>query len=63
MFKGFSSKYNCNKLVYIEVFNDINRAIEREKQLKSGNRKRKEELINEFNSNWEDLSLDWIFEI
>jgi putative endonuclease len=40
-FKGFTSKYNCDKLIYIENFSDINQAIDREKQLKSGNRKRK----------------------
>lgn len=58
---GFSSKYNCDKLVYFEEFNSMNEAIEREKQLKSGNRKRKEELVNKENSGWNDLSKNWIF--
>ncbi len=49
-YKGFTSKYNCDKLVYFEEFSDINKAIIREKQLKSGNRKRKENLINSENS-------------
>ena len=31
---GFTKKYNCNKLVYYEVFSDINQAIDREKQIK-----------------------------
>jgi putative endonuclease len=53
--KGFTSKYNCDKLVYFEEFSDINQAIVREKQLKSGNRKTKEELINSINPNWNDL--------
>jgi putative endonuclease len=53
--KGFTSKYNCDKLVYFEEFSDINQAIVREKQLKSGNRKVKEELINSINPNWNDL--------
>jgi len=35
MFKGFTQKYNCDKLVYFEEFNDINQAISREKQLKA----------------------------
>ena len=60
--KGFTSKYNCDKLVYFEEFEDINQAIEREKQLKAGNRKRKEALIQLENSNWEDLSEGWIFQ-
>ena len=38
-------------------------AIAREKQLKAGNRKRKEELINVENPNWNDLSETWIFNI
>jgi putative endonuclease len=39
--KGFTEKYNINKLVYFEHFNDINSAILREKQIKSGSRKKK----------------------
>ncbi|NEW78290.1 MAG: GIY-YIG nuclease family protein [Gelidibacter sp.] len=60
--KGFTSKYNCDKLVYFEEFEDINQAIVREKQLKAGNRRRKEELIQQENPNWEDLSDGWIFQ-
>jgi len=60
--KGFTNKYNCDKLVYFEEFEDINQAIIREKQLKAGNRKRKEELINIENSNWNDLSDEWLFQ-
>lgn len=59
--KGFTSKYNCDKLVYFEEFSDINEAITREKQLKSGNRKRKEDLINTINPEWKDLSDGWLF--
>jgi putative endonuclease len=61
-YKGFTSKYNCDKLVYFEVFSDANEAIFREKQIKSGSRKKKEELINLENKSWEDLSEDWIFD-
>ena len=60
-YKGFTSKYNCDKLVYFEEFDDINWAIEREKKLKSGNRKRKEELIKLSNPEWYDLSEGWLF--
>ena len=60
-FKGFTAKYNCDKLVYFEEFLDINQAIAREKQLESGNRKQKEKLINLNNSEWNDLSDGWLF--
>ncbi|MBT8300732.1 MAG: GIY-YIG nuclease family protein [Maribacter sp.] len=60
-YKGFTAKYNCDKLVYFEEFNDISLAIIREKQIKSGSRKRKEELINTLNSTWADLSEGWLF--
>lgn len=52
---SFSAKYNLTKLVWFEGFNHIEDAITREKQLKAGNRKRKERLINSNNPNWEDL--------
>jgi len=61
-YKGFTSKYNCDKLVYIEEFEFINRAIEREKLLKAGNRNRKEKLINLENPNWNDLSESWVLD-
>ena len=63
IFKGFTSKYNCEKLVYFEEFDNINKAIAREKQLKSGNRKRKEDLINLDNPDWNDLSDTWLFDL
>ena len=53
--KGFSEIYNVNKLVYYEVFESIETAITREKQIKAGRRKRKLELINKFNKEWNDL--------
>jgi len=55
MYKGFTSKYNIDKLVYYEIFNNINEAIDREKKLKSWKRKWKIELIEKNNSIWEDL--------
>ncbi len=53
--KGFTSRYNVDRLVYYEVFEDIENAIIREKQLKGGNRRKKEALINGFNPQWKDL--------
>ena len=52
---SFSARYNVNKLVYYEMFGDINMAIAREKQLKAGSRKKKPDLINTMNPNWQDL--------
>ena len=53
--RGFSYKYNCDKLIYYEQTNDITRAIEREKRLKKWNREWKVKLINKFNPEWNDL--------
>ncbi len=51
----FTTKYKVKKLVYYEIFQEIDSAIEREKQLKKWNRKWKEDLIEKLNPNWEDL--------
>ena len=56
IFKGFTSKYNCSKLVYYEVGHDALGAIEREKQIKGGSRQKKIDLINAENPHWLDLS-------
>jgi putative endonuclease len=53
--KGFTSKYNTDKLVYFEHFADINNAIEREKQIKAGSRQKKIHLIEKENKQWIDL--------
>jgi putative endonuclease len=53
--KGFTSRYNCNKLVYYETYDNPNDAIAREKQIKAGSRKRKIKLIESKNPNWRDL--------
>jgi putative endonuclease len=52
---GFTKKYNLEKLVYYEIYDDIKEAITREKQLKNWKRDWKLELINKVNSNWDDL--------
>ncbi|MCF6356343.1 MAG: GIY-YIG nuclease family protein, partial [Draconibacterium sp.] len=56
--KGFTSKYNIDKLVYFEHFNYINEAIKREKRLKKWKRDWKNELINKINPKWRNLSED-----
>ncbi len=56
MINGFTKKYNLNKLVYFETTSDVGSALEKEKQLKNWHRSWKINLINEFNSEWKDLS-------
>ncbi len=53
--KGFTTKYNINKLVYYEVFDDAENAIIREKRLKGGSRERKNRLVESMNPQWRDL--------
>lgn len=57
--KGFTSKYNCSKLVYFEMFDSPADAIAREKRLKRYRRAWKEELVNQDNAAWKDLSEGW----
>jgi len=52
LIKGFTEKYNIDKLVYYEVFDDINDAITREKQIKAGSRQKKIYLIERMNPKW-----------
>lgn len=52
---GFTKKYNVDKLVYYEIFDDPENAILREKQIKAGPRRRKVELVNSMNKEWMDL--------
>ena len=52
---SFTAKYGVNRLVYYEETSDVRSAIEREKQIKSWNRKRKDSLIESFNPSWHDL--------
>lgn len=55
---SFTSRYNLNKLVYYEFFNEPRLAIIREKQIKNLSRKAKLELIRNFNSAFRDLYND-----
>ena len=53
--EGFTRKYNIGKLVNYEVCEDIESAILRERQIKSGSRQKKIQLVNSFNKEWCDL--------
>ena len=55
-YKGFSAKYNCAKLVYVEKNKTLNAAQKREKQLKAWRRQWKTDLIEKRNPDWVDLS-------
>ena len=57
--EGFTKKYNVDKLVYYELTDSIESAINREKQLKRWHRQWKINLIKEMNPDFKDLSLDW----
>jgi len=59
---GFTKKYNVTKLIYYESFDNPTEAIKREKQIKAGSRKKKIELINKFNPEWQELyELDYVY--
>lgn len=53
--KGFTEKYNIHDLVYYETADTMFSAIEREKQIKAGSRKKKIDLIEKNNPEWKDL--------
>jgi putative endonuclease len=57
--EGFSSKYKCNRLVYFESLDIVQKAIGREKQLKGWRRSKKIALIESMNPRWEDLAEKW----
>jgi putative endonuclease len=57
-FKDFTSKYNVDRLVYFEEYNQVQDAIEREKQLKAGSRQKKIDMVNSMNPEWRDLYED-----
>ena len=53
--ESFTKKYEVDRLVYFEQFDDAENAIRREKRLKNWNRDWKIRLIEEHNPNWDDL--------
>lgn len=53
--EGFSKKYNLDKLVWYEVFDNVENAIMKEKQMKEWQREWKINRIHEMNPNWNDL--------
>ncbi len=53
--KGFTQKYNINRLVYYEILEHIGNAKDREREIKGWKRKRKIALIESKNRYWKDL--------
>jgi len=58
--EGFAKKYNLTKLVYYDLTNDVESAINREKQLKNWHRDWKINLITQVNPKWRDLSKEFL---
>jgi len=58
IYRGFTSKYNCFKLLYFEIYHEINDAKHRERQLKRYRRNWKENLIKSINPTYKDLFFD-----
>jgi putative endonuclease len=58
-FEGFAGKYGCNRLVYFESFDEVQKTINREKQLKGWTREKKIVLIESRNPRWQDFAEKW----
>jgi putative endonuclease len=56
---GFTARYNCDRLVWFESHQDVQKAIAREKELKGWRRSKKIALIEAANPTWTDLSRNW----
>mgnify|MGYP001818697627 CR=1 FL=1 len=50
--KTFAGRYFCFNLIFWERYSSIHHAIAREKEIKKWRRRKKIELINEFNPDW-----------
>jgi putative endonuclease len=58
-FEGFTSRYDCDRLVWYERYGEALPAIAREKQIKRWRREKKLSLIEIENPTWQDLSSGW----
>jgi putative endonuclease len=57
--EGFTDQYNAVRLVFWEHYDDVHKAIAREKQLKRWRREKKLWLIAQFNPGWKNLAAGW----
>ena len=58
LIEGFTKRYNADKLVFFESFNNVNDALAAEKKIKGWKREKKVSLIEGINPSWNDLSID-----
>jgi len=54
--KGFTQRYNVDRLVYAECFEEINYALMAEKKIKAGSRQKKIDLIKSINPEFKELT-------
>jgi putative endonuclease len=59
---GFTKRYNCDRLVCMELYDDVTAAIAREKQIKGWRRSKKDSLVASMNPEWDDLAAEWYVE-
>jgi putative endonuclease len=57
---GFTKRYNVNRLVHFEEFDQVYDAIAREKQIKAWTRRKRLDLVRSGNPKWKDLSEMWV---
>jgi len=57
--RGFTSKYNLDRLVFCEATGNVNEALAREKQIKGWKRSKKVALIEWQNPGWRDIADEW----
>ncbi len=57
--RGFSARYNADRLVWFDETDDVSAALTQEKGIKSWRRVRKVELIEADNPGWRDLASEW----
>jgi len=55
--EGFTKRYKITRLIYFEEYDDVRYAIERETRLKTWSRKKKIDLINGMNPEWNEMDV------
>jgi putative endonuclease len=58
-YEGFTARYEVVRLLYWESYDDVHKALAREKQLKGWARAKKIALFERRNPHWKDLASEW----
>ena len=58
-YEGFTARYEVVRLLYFESYDDVHKALAREKQLKGWSRAKKTALFERRNPQWKDLAAEW----